>query len=213
MDWQERLWPWRRRTKEREEQAGAVQQRFDELAEKADAVGEQLQKLARWQYKSAQDVQTRFEQLRQTLDQYRQEQEERQKLQQQTAVLEQQLLSTARTLMRWIDDLDHLISGLSQQEGENWVDIFRQWSAQLLDALAAMNIHELEAVDRSFDPTFMEAAGTVSENDEYAGPGRIIVPYQVVSVVRRGFRLGRNTVLRKAQVITYQSSKTQEESF
>lgn len=211
MGWLGRLWP-RRRINEREEQAKAVQQRFDELAEKADAVGEQLQKLARWQYKSAQDAQTRFEQLGQALEQNRQEQEERQQLQQQTAVLEQQLLATARAIIRWIDDLDHLLSGLPRQDNEHWVDIFRRWTAQLTDTLAAINIHELEAVDRSFDPAYMEAVGTVSADDGYAEQGRIVVPYQVVSVVRRGFRLGRSTVLRKAQVITYQSATTQEES-
>jgi molecular chaperone GrpE (heat shock protein) len=172
------------------------------ITEKMIASNEQIHKWSRFQYKSMQETQSRLDQLEQTLESVSRWQAEQDLKSARIADLEERMDRTSLALIQWLDDIDHLCMKLSEKENDGWLEILQQWADQLLSALETLDIHELDVLNRSFDPRLAESIDTVP-----AGPAELElskVPFQVVSVINRGYIRGQNMILRKAQVITLQ---------
>ncbi|MEK3879562.1 nucleotide exchange factor GrpE [Paenibacillus sp. FSL M7-0420] len=68
----------------------------------------------------------------------------------------------------------------------------------MLGQLSQLGLKEIVVLGHVFDPVLCEAAGTVPASADFG----TAVPYQVMSVLRRGYRLEDGSLYRKAQVIT-----------
>lgn len=174
------------------------------IAEKITTSNEQTLKWSRSQYKSAQDIQARLDKLDQAMDDLQQNNLQQELTMSRTTTLEDQLYRTSLSLIGWIDDMDHLRANLQETENEGWTEILLRWTDQLSTTLSALDIHELEVQHHSFDPQLAEAIDTLSmeQLDSLQIDITGLLPFQVISVVRRGYVQGQRTILRKAQVIT-----------
>jgi molecular chaperone GrpE len=109
---------------------------------------------------------------------------------------EQVLASRERMLRVFLGVADDLARALNAHEAD--AASLRQGVAMTYRNLEQMldreGIRVIEAKGQSFDPTWHEAAGTVSHRD--AG----VAPQTVIDVMERGYRLGER-VLRPARVI------------
>lgn len=92
-----------------------------------------------------------------------------------------------------LDALDDLATMARQKNDPQWISRVERLTARTLDALAEMGLTEVPAADLAFDERTHEIIDT---SDRGLGE-----PYQVVEVLRRGFRY-QGSVLRRAQVIT-----------
>ncbi|XID93301.1 hypothetical protein ACF3MZ_01830 [Paenibacillaceae bacterium WGS1546] len=222
-----------------EEQGENRIERLAAVEDKITAGSEQVQKLSRFQYKSVQDTQARLDKLEQTVAEvYRHNNEKAEQFEAVRVAQERRLSEVGDSLIRWLDDIDHLLMNLpDKSDGQDgWGATLRQWEAQLLVELERLDIRELDVLNRSFDPRVAESLGTISLEDalrdKNAGASidttgavdtadatgadstadapdsteaaATFVPFQVMKVVRRGYAKGRDTVLRKANVITLQ---------
>lgn len=195
-----------------EKQGADYSERLAAMEDKITAGSEQVQKLSRFQYRSVQDTQSRLDKLEQTLEEVcRYTNEKAGQHEAVRAAQERQLNETGDSLIRWLDDIDHLLTNLGDtSDGQGgWGATLRQWEEQLLVALERLDIRELDVLNRSFDPSVAESLGTISLEDviRYAtvsAPPASFVPFQVMKVVRRGYAKGQDTVLRKAKVMTLQ---------
>ncbi|BCG58518.1 nucleotide exchange factor GrpE [Paenibacillus sp. URB8-2] len=165
-------------------------------------IGEQGSKLARLTYKNGKDTTDKLERLSILLE--RQESgwkvafEQEQELREQNAAA---LQSAAGAMIGWLDDLDAIIAGRSRQETahtDGWEQLTRHWQEQMLGQLSLLGYKEIQVLGSMFDPTLCEAVGTVP----YSPDSPSIFPYQIKSVLRRGYRLDDGSLFRKAQVIT-----------
>ena len=169
-----------------------------ELREKTEGIGEQLAKLARFQYKFKQEQLGLVQALADGLDRLERNQLAESAREEERA---ETLRALVKRLVKWLDDLDGFGLYLGQggePEAAAWRSLLEQWREQVREALLLAGLQEIPVLGRVFDPGLMEAIGTVPM-DALDPPAR--VPYLVVRVVRRGYaRAGR--LYRKAQVIT-----------
>ncbi|MBT2293726.1 nucleotide exchange factor GrpE [Paenibacillus albidus] len=166
------------------------------------SISEQSSKLARLTYKNGKDTLDKLERLGSLLEQqesgwkaaFEQEQELRR---QDAAALE----SAAGAMIGWLDDLDALINGWGRQgsgAAEGWEQLAQHWQEQMLSQLVLFGYTEIQVLGTMFDPALCEAVGTVTASADSPST----VPYQIHSVLRRGYRLHDGSLFRKAQVIT-----------
>lgn len=172
-------------------------------------MGEQLRKLGRLQYKSGQEVKGKFEELNTRLDAIEQWQDACTIDKSRLDTFEQQIGQVSEILLVWLDDLDLLSTSLREQGQEEWLKLLGTWTSQVLQALQIHGIGEMQLVGTSFNPTLAESIGTVVRQPRgtkamEAETVRFFLPYEIAEVVRRGFIYQNGTLLRKAQVITYQ---------
>lgn len=172
-------------------------------------MGEQLRKLGRLQYKSGQEVQGKFEGLNTRLDAMLQWQDMFTIDKSRLDTLEQQIGQVSEILLVWLDDLDLLATSLREQGQEGWLKLLGTWTHQVLQALQIHGIGEMQLVGTSFNPTLAESIGTVVRKPVKTAKAeeetaRVSLPYEVAEVVKRGFVYRDGSLLRKAQVITYQ---------
>jgi len=186
-----------------------LSQQVNNSLEQITEIGEQLRKLGRLQYKSGQEVQgklggldTRLEVLQQMQDTYTIDKS-------QLEALDQQIGHVNEILLVWLDDLDLLSINLRDQGQDGWEKLLETWTSQVLQALKIHGVVEMHLVGTSFNPKIAEAIGTmprkptkVNTADVYSSP--VSLPYEVSEVVKRGFVNHEGTLLRKAQVMTYQ---------
>ncbi|MDR3602117.1 MAG: nucleotide exchange factor GrpE [Desulfosporosinus sp.] len=183
------------------------QQATNNLEQNAE-LSEQLRKLSRLQYKSGQEVQGKFEGLNARLDIMQQGQDKFKDTKSQLEILERQVGQTCEILLKWLDDLDLLATSLQEQGQEEWLKLLGTWTCQVLQALQIHGIGEMQLVGTSFNPTLAEAIGTmVRKTNPIEEIVRAFLPYEIAEVVRRGFIYNNGTLLRKAQVITYQEDE------
>lgn len=170
--------------------------------EQLTSIAEQGSKLARLTYKNGKDTVDKLERLSSLLE--RQEsgwkaayEQEQTRSAQHAGVLQ----SAAAAMVGWLDDLDTIIAGQSGQEGAlsgGWGQLTGHWQEQMLGQLSQLGLQEIEVLGNTFDPALCEAVGTIPGPAD-SGSG---VPYEVMSVLRRGYRLEDGSLYRKAQVIT-----------
>lgn len=146
-----------------------------------------------------------MDKLEQTLESIQQQYKEKDTHAARMSQLEKKVNQVSSFLIQWLDDIDHLLIKLPEQEDDGWTAMLRQWADQLTAALEALDIYEMDLLNRSFDPRYAEAIDSIpieamKRPPDIAG----LAPFQVVSVIRRGFVQGQGAILRKAQVITLQ---------
>ncbi len=170
------------------------------LADQYKGLVEQITKLSRLQYKTSKDILGKVDSFVKKQEHHDHEKELR------IAQTEAKLEELSYSLIRWLDDLDLVCSGLIENDQEEWKKILKQWSNQIVEQLEGVGIVEIHVLGSSFDPTKAESLGTIPMKDAATKYKEIKVqrdiPYQVVEVLKRGF-IGKNgSLFRKAQVIT-----------
>lgn len=194
-----------------------INERVAENGAQLADIGEHVHKVARIQYKTGQDVQSKLERLSMGMDALQQWQAANDVDRARLNMLESQIEHIAASLIHWLDDIDSVSFRLQGEEQDNWRQLLQQWSVQILAVLAESGILEIDALGRSFDPRCAEAISTEARPPEvvYTSDGgkvRSLVPYQVMEVVRRGFMHSDGRLLRKAQVITLREEYPNEQS-
>ena len=190
--------------------AAQMTESFEQLTE----LSVQVQKVARIQYKTGQDTSGKLDQLKANLDTVQQQQNIQQTATLRIQELEYLVNETAKTLIKWLDDIDMLTDSLTGKEQGNWQTLLRQWSAQITQSLQKIGIWEVDLLGHTFMPQYAEAIGTVTKNDlnrqqnmrnlNSINNNRPQEPYAVVRVIKRGYVYAGGQLLRKAQVITLQ---------
>jgi molecular chaperone GrpE (heat shock protein) len=108
--------------------------------------------------------------------------------------LRDQATSTARKLLELVDTLDD-VTVLARQIGDpKWLVHLERFAAKTLRILDQVGLSEIPALGEVFDAEEHDALDTAERQEGQS-------PYQVVQVIRRGFRWN-GAVLRRAEVIT-----------
>ncbi|HEX6751149.1 MAG TPA: nucleotide exchange factor GrpE [Longimicrobium sp.] len=108
--------------------------------------------------------------------------------------LRDQAAATARRLLELVDTLDD-VAVLARQIGEpKWLAHLERFSVRALRILEQVGLTEIPALGEAFDAEEHDALDTAERHGDQA-------PYQIVQVIRRGFRF-HGAVLRRAEVIT-----------
>ncbi|WP_127585392.1 nucleotide exchange factor GrpE [Paenibacillus koleovorans] len=209
------MWKWPL-TRKPSAEAEAIRQLEDRQEEASAALGEQLTKLTRLQFKSSQELSAKLDKVSDQLAEQMKLQPTLTTLQEQLQQRQQQLYRLQSDMMRQVDDFDALQAQLKGEEGKVWQPLFKQWSTQLLEALAAAGVHEIPAEGQPFDSRWAESVGTVSREqllEGGIGPDHIhaMKSYQIVEVIRRGFASDDGTLIRKAMVITLAKENNYDE--
>lgn len=180
-----------------------------QLAQNADQLTEtttQLQKLARLHYKTGQETQGKLDKLITGMDEIQHWQGQYLENNNQLQLKDQQVALLTEAVIRQLDDLDYICQALKEDASNNWQQMFEQWAAQLVQALAKAGILEIDLYGKSFDPRLAEAIATVTREEALKmcpdTGTEALLPYQVVKITRRGFITPQGRLLRKAQVIT-----------
>ena len=187
----------------------AVDDLIKQLNEQLNQIGEQVNKLARLQYKTGQELQSKMERLNTGLEAVEQRQITYDRDLKNLNILKNQVEYLTEVLINRLDDIDLLYAQLKGEGQETWQKLLEQWAFQLLEALGQIGICELNLTGSSFNSRLAESIGTVNRNTVFTesletGDGTAAVPYQIVEVVKRGFIYNDGRLLRKAQVITLQ---------
>ena len=141
--------------------------------------------------KQVQDVQARFDQLRQQLQ--RETDETRQRLNR--SADERSVTQKANfitTFLPVLDDLNRAIEAVSNNAPQDAVlEGIRRISTSVQNALSSAGVESIESIGETFDPELHEAVDTGETNAEMDG--------KVISEYSRGFRMG-DRLLRPARV-------------
>ncbi|HEU4714210.1 MAG TPA: nucleotide exchange factor GrpE [Pyrinomonadaceae bacterium] len=141
--------------------------------------------------RQVQDVQARFDQLRQQLQ--RETDETRQRLNRsadERAAMEKAKFIT--TFLPVLDDLNRAIEAVSSNAPQEAVlEGMRRISTSVENALSSAGVESIESIGETFDPELHEAVDTGDADAEMDG--------KVISEYSRGFRMG-DRLLRPARV-------------
>ncbi|ABO51618.1 hypothetical protein Dred_3116 [Desulforamulus reducens MI-1] len=166
-------------------------------------IGAQVQKVARLQYKTGQNLQGKLEELATAVGNLQNRQAAYDAEAAQLNKRQQQINYLTEQLINWLDDIDLVCARLSEGQ-ELWKQLMEQWAGQLITALQQLGIRELDLLGSSFNPQWADAIGTIHRSSATVGTqSHGEVPYEVAEIVKRGFIYGNGQLLRKAQVITY----------
>ncbi len=194
------MWPFARRTSRIELDTILEQQK-----QALDAIGtlnDQLSKFVRWSYRNQKSMGDALQKLQTEWETTREAQVGT------IRHFESTVDHLSRDLINWVDELDALLTAASQGSHVGDQDLVRRWMGQLIERLQMLGFEEFTVLGEPFDPRLAEALGKTSEWD--IDNGCQPRDYDVVSVLRRGFRR-HGALYRKAQVVVYASS-TKEES-
>lgn len=194
MDW--KFW------KKKEEEPSRMGQLKEELAmihTQLDKVTDQVTKLTRVQFKSNKNIEEKMDDFAQALSDINSQHD---------AVTESQRFKeqqefTMDKLIRLLDEMDHVSSGIKENE-RTWYDLLDQWSQSILQSLEQMNIVQLNVIGKSFNPKNAESVKTVSKDLLTIAP---MAPYQVMEVLQRGYITNGGQLIRKAKVVTVKEEK------
>ena len=152
---------------------------------------EELEARAQAAERQVQDVQARFDQLRQQLQ--RETDETRQRLNR--SADERAALEKARFIASFlpvVDDLNRAIEAVAQNAPRDAIlEGVRQISTSVQNALTSAGVEPIAAIGEEFDPELHEAVDTGETDAEMDG--------KVISEYSRGFRMG-DRLLRPARV-------------
>ncbi|MFZ5651840.1 MAG: nucleotide exchange factor GrpE [Bacillota bacterium] len=194
------------------EQVARIAGQLAGVGEQSAEIGSQVNKLARIQYKTGQEIMGKLDRLAAGMDLVQRWQSDHDAGASRLNVMEHQIEYLTGVIIGQLDDIDFVCAGLQGEGRENWRKLLRPWGDRLLAALAEVGVYEVDVIGRTFDPQLAESIGAVAR-DSSAGGGETSgprVPYEVVEVVKRGFVLSDGRLLRKAQVITVREDCTDE---
>ncbi len=164
---------------------------------------EELESRTKAAERQVQEVQARFDQLRQQLQ--RETDETRARLNR--AADERAASATAKvisSLLPVLDDLDRAIQAASNDtDPHTLIDGLRRISTLFKSALANAGVESVASVGEPFDPQLHEAVDTAESEDELDG--------KVLEEYARGFRIG-DRLLRPARVKVGRARQTKKAS-
>lgn len=195
------MWPFARRTSHSELDTLLEQQQqaLDAIA----TLNDQLSKFVRWSYRNQKSMADTLQKL----------QTERDTAWEAQVVAIRDFESTVDNLsqdfLNWVDELDALLTAASQGSQVGDQDLVRRWLGQLIERLQMLGFEEFTVLGQPFDPRLAEALGKTSKWNIENGPQPR--DYEVVSVLRRGFRR-HGALYRKAQVVVYAPDTREQNS-
>lgn len=157
------------------------------LLEQWDQVSKNLARLGKQQLRANQAAEFLEGQLREAkelADEHRRE----------SVRLREEARQTAGRTLGIVDTLDDVMVLARQSANAKWLSHLERLTQKTLLILEEIGLAEIAAEGEPFNPEVHEALDTVERSDGQPA-------YQVVQVVRRGFRY-RGAVLRRAEVIT-----------
>src|SRR5690625_447770 len=176
---------WNREKKKKEAlQWSGLQEEMTNLRSDVETLGSQIKKMTRIQMKSTKNTEEKIDNLESMITM-----QDRQQGRQQVFVEE---------IIRLLDEFDHVLSGIKESE-HVWRDLLEQWSATLIQSLEKTGVYELEVIGETFNPEVEEAIQTVGTDTLPFPPN---VPYQVVTIINRGYVSKNGKLIRKAKVVT-----------
>jgi len=113
------------------------------------------------------------------------------------------------TLIEMIDEFDLIRQGL-HEDSDNWNQVLEKWTATLLKSINKQDTFEIDLLGKQFDPRLAEAVSTVSKN-EIEGDD-LYSNYDIVRVLRRGYKNSEGYVIRKASVITIKEESNEQDT-
>lgn len=194
MDW--KFW---KKKEEEPSRMGQLQEELATIHTQLDKVTDQVTKLTRVQFKSNKNIEEKMDDFAQALSDINSQHD---------AVTESQRFKeqqefTMDKLIRLLDEMDHVSSGIKENE-RTWYDLLDQWSQSILQSLEQMNIVQLNVIGKSFNPKNAESVKTVSKDLLTIAP---MAPYQVMEVLQRGYITSGGQLIRKAKVVTVKEEK------
>lgn len=168
-----------------------------------DEFRQQLTKMTRLQYKSRQETQSALEQLSEELRSLEQKTIENQVKSETLSDLLRQRKHLVGAIISQLDDVDVVCAGMQEGTDDEWLPLLQQWSEKIITTLSELDIKEIDVVGKTFEPQSADSMGTISR----ILSKQIDIPYEVASVVKRGFIDRDGVLLRKAQVITYKEDQ------
>lgn len=167
------------------------------------ATNEQLTKFVRWSYRNQkntldglQRLQTQWDVARETEGSVMRD-------------METSLEQLSRDLVSWVDELDAILHAASHGSAVVDHSLALRWLEQLTGRLKILGFEEYTVLGQPFDPRLAEALGTTREWSD--DKDRLPHDYEVVSVLRRGFRR-HGALFRKAQVVVYVGDNREQNS-
>jgi molecular chaperone GrpE (heat shock protein) len=106
-------------------------------------------------------------------------------------------------LLSQLDDVDVACDGMEEGTSDEWLPLLQQWSKKIIMTLSELDIKEIDVVGKTFEPRSADSIGTIPRS----GLNSMDIPYEVASVVKRGFIDKDGVLIRKAQVITYKEGQ------
>jgi molecular chaperone GrpE len=162
-----------------------------------DVVAKALGRLGKQQLRATQQTELAIEELKAALEQSKAMQEDLREQADEHRRRAQRLEAEGRdarlAALSILDALDDLATVARQKNDPQWTARVERLTARTLEALAEMGLTEVPAADVAFDERTHEIVDTTDRGARE--------PYQVVDVLRRGFRF-QGMVLRRAQVVT-----------
>lgn len=160
---------------------------------KLEMLTEQMKKMTRVQFKMAKNMEDSFMEFKSDIQEKNVQQVFRKQLDQ-YEINQQQLTGC---FIQLLDEMDHLATGLTDEQ-RALRQLLEGWTHTISASLQGVGIHEVDVLGKVFDPTVAEAMGTVEQNESDG----MLVPYQVMQVLTRGFVDENQRLLRKAKVVT-----------
>ncbi len=201
-----KFWMKRPKTDEFAGNTDQLREQLSQLGEQSAEIGVQMNKLVRIQYKTGQEILAKIDRITAGMDAVQRWQTDQEVNVARLNEMERQIDFLTGILVRWLDDIDYVCAGLQGEDQGRWRQLLEQWGGQLLTALAEVGVREMDLLGRTFNPQWAESIGTVARDPSGVDGEitRLLVPYEVVSVIKRGFVYSDGRLLRKAQVISIQ---------
>jgi molecular chaperone GrpE len=162
-----------------------------------DVVAKALGRLGKQQLRATQQTELAIEELKAALERSKAMQEDLREQadehRRRTQRLEAEGRDARLAALSILDALDDLATVARQKNDPQWTSRVERLTARTLEALAEMGLTEVPSADVAFDERAHEIVDTTDRGTRD--------PYQVVDVLRRGFRY-QGMVLRRAQVVT-----------
>ena len=119
-----------------------------------------VNKLARVQYKTSQEMQGKLARLIAATESVQQWQDAHETDRERLAILERQVAYIGESIISLFDDIDLVLNRL-QGDSDTWGALLKWWSAQLTSTLAVIGIREVELLGQSFQPQWAESIGVL----------------------------------------------------
>lgn len=183
-----------RKKKAEKEQMKQLKDDMTSISENLEVITESIAKLTRIQYKSTKSIEEKLDKVEMTI--VSQEEQDNVVAQNHQYEVEQGIIS--RQLMTHLDELDHVISGISDDELQ-WRDLLLSWSRDIKSNLETLGVYEINLLGTAFNPRTAESVKAVEKTELVKKPK---VPYEIIDVYKRGFVAKNGQAIRKAIVAT-----------
>jgi molecular chaperone GrpE (heat shock protein) len=147
-------------------------------------VDQQLQKMARLQYKNGKSLEEKVDVLTKTVKEN----------QEKTPIVNSKVI---HRIIGQIDDLDIVCSNLPNES--EWAELVKKWTSSLVESLSDLGVHQTLQPGDLFDPSRADAVETISYEE---GLTQSLKPFQIAAIYKRDFTDSNQQMLRKAQVVT-----------